>query len=319
MLLIERIQKFVQNSTITKEELSAIPFDISLLGEIPAELLTEELESIYAYKGMNFGGKKLQNFYVCFDKNNHIYLDIFFPRGSEGVILHKSDEHIEGIYGKQVSEDYIFNRAAYIENERSLEKDNILTPTDISLAAAKNIVINAASHINDNIVKFEYQNPESETRVVLNPGLSSTTRERKNEIIDALKRKEILESYSYLYKALGRSNTRDIEYMIYIYKLDEVLHKIIFEPTNGKSYTKIANFNIEKPVEEKGFVEFSKRILESKEDFISRLEFITRHAHRSEETYSDLIACALGAEHNLNYGTANTINNTLALKIEKLS
>ena len=106
-----------------------------------------------------------------------------------------------------------------------------------------------------------YEQPESSTLIRKTNNFSGMgSRERVNALLPIDDRKQILESYEYIYTGYAYSSSnKQIDYLCYLYNISSNQYALIMEPLSGNIYTKTFIFESNNMITEE---EFTKIIQE---------------------------------------------------------
>lgn len=118
--------------------------------------------------------------------------------------------------------------------------------------------------------------------------------ERVNEIIPFTARYHVLEKYPYIYSDYAYSdNYKEIEYMNYLYKLNETKYLLVMEPYNGIKFTRIAVINHEGEFTKEEFNNLVRHYLELSYIETIKDNSVVRPYHTTIETYEKVLDYAI--------------------------
>lgn len=123
------------------------------------------------------------------------------------------------------------------------------------------------------------------------------TKERKNAVMGAEERIEVLEEHTYVYKDYAfTGNNKEIEYMVYLYNVRDNEFVLVMEPYNGVKYTKIVVLH-EKEINREVFNALVKRYLELSNNEFALMDNVARSSHTTIDTFRESMNYAiLGGE-----------------------
>lgn len=138
---------------------------------------------------------------------------------------------------------------------------------------------------------ISYIEPDADHIIRKNNGLSSSNNgERINMVISANDRMELLNSYPYLYREYAYSNnSKEINYLNYLYNLGNGKYVLIMEPYSGIKYTKIAIIDREDEITKEDFISLVRYYLQLSHLQINDDKSVIRCGHTSFETFKNVI------------------------------
>lgn len=130
------------------------------------------------------------------------------------------------------------------------------------------------------------------------------TKDRKNIVMGAEERIEILERYPYVYKDYAfTANNKEIDYMVYLYNVRENEFVMIMEPYNGMKYTKVVILH-KNNISRDEFNGFVKEYLELSNNEFALRENGARTSHTTIDTYKKSMKYAILGD-NINNVTSS--------------
>ena len=130
-------------------------------------------------------------------------------------------------------------------------------------------------------LEIKYQQPEVSTMIKKGYNLTGLgTKERANALLPIDDRKNVLESYDYIYSGYAYSSSnKKIEYLCYLYNIDVNQYAVIMEPMSGLGYTKTYIFNYDEDISSELFIKMvSDKLSLSYEDSLDDGQIVmTKH------------------------------------------
>lgn len=174
--------------------------------------------------------------------------------------------------------------------------------------------------IKEKTVSLSFNAPEASPSAPRNyEKLGGISRERVNSVLPADDRRQILESYDYIYVGYATSNNcnaaenKEKVYLNYLYYLGSDKYALVMEPYSGVSHTKIMIFEHSGEITKDMFSKLVKYTLELSYDELNNRGNIIKTNHTSIDVFASLLEYVVK-----NSNTVTLLNNYTRKKIENL-
>lgn len=333
--ILNKIEKYAANYGVP---FKSIYVSSSYFPEYFNRIVLRELNKKTGYGELR---KNISEYIIDFSNDGKIRLMTYAYNGLTRVVIFPTGESIDyKVMGMKLSESDILEEVENLEKEAMSEIINIIrvkgltgrinissNSLDSELDRCANMCINYIDYYNkyyQNMLKDEiceeksmikFCQPVTSTIIrsirVVN-GVSCT--ERVNSILPVDERKQILESYDYLYSGYAYSKcNRDIEYLNYLYDLGDNKYALVMEPYSGNSATKIRIIN-EEEMSREMFENLTRDSLNLSFEELCRRKDIVRLYHSTMDNFDNKLSLVLKGVVKSN----NTSNDRLILeKVKK--